>query len=268
MRRSISRQMQDALRKSSRTHRPSPNCGSCLTDTRLYFYPNGAQLTSTHPRARLFYRIDDIGEEATCDIEIIETLEALRVPYILAIIPLRLSDQMMARVRNLNYSEIFQHGFAHTNASLNTSSDEFPCSTVYARKQLAEGKAHLENRLGRPINGYTPPWNNTSEPILRLLQEIGFRWFSGHVRHVYRTTMLQLNVSIDPVTQYRPPCLSQISDLHRRLAVCSSKDARIGIVLHPKIYPESYRKALKEFLCATASGAFSIAEWRELLNTF
>jgi hypothetical protein len=216
----------------------------------------------------LFYRIDDIGEDAPCDVEIIEVLEYVRVPYILAVIPTRLSQGMARRIQNLKYCTVFQHGFSHENAAVTGPSDEFPNTKIITRERLEAGKNHLEDKIACTVNGYTPPWNNASELALRVLEGLGFRWFSGHVRHAYRTTLLQLNVHIDPVKHYRPFCLSAIADLHQKLSRYPSVHDNIGIVLHPKLYPDSYRHLLEGFIKTTKSTAISVIEWRAFLDSY
>jgi len=88
----------------------------------------------------LFHRVDDVGEDKYCDIEMIEALEAACVPYILAIVPTWLSPAMARRIQRYKHCTVFQHGFKHHSAVSSGYPDEFPAGLgAEARERLRQG---------------------------------------------------------------------------------------------------------------------------------
>jgi len=201
----------------------------------------------------LFHRVDDVGEDKYCDIAMIEALEAARVPYILAVVPAWLCPAMAHRIQRYRYCTVFQHGFEHYNAMASGYPDEFPGGLgVETREKLRRGKEQIEDMIGIAVKGYTPPWNNTSEDTLRFLEELGFMFFSGHLRFIYRTTLTKMHVGIDPVSNYRPLRLRSVDRLYRQLIRWSGIKECFGVVYHPKLFPEHYRQLLAGFVEATS----------------
>jgi Uncharacterized protein conserved in bacteria (DUF2334) len=212
----------------------------------------------------IFYRIDDIGDDAPHDIAFIETLECANVPYILAVIPMRLSESMARRLRECRYATIFQHGVAH-ESSCAGERNEFPegCGQVHDR--LADGKDLLEDKLGVGVCGYTPPWNNASSSTLRALEQLEFRWLSGHVRRRYETRLRQLNVMIDPIPQYHPVRLEDPRRLLASVLVSGVISRKAGIVFHPRHYPLTYFGVMLDMVQRTAWLAWSLQRWQTYL---
>jgi peptidoglycan/xylan/chitin deacetylase (PgdA/CDA1 family) len=212
-----------------------------------------------------FHRVDDVGEDIARDAQLMELFECAQAPYIAAVIPKRLSRAMARRIRDYRFVTIFQHGFEHQNRTAVGYKDEFPSAGVGVRAQLADGRARLEDELDCKVDGYVPPWNRASRSTLLVLEELGFRWFSGHVRHRYETALLQLNVRIDPITRYQPLYMRPVVNLHLRLVFSLIVYQRVGIVFHTRIYPASYWKLIYGLARTTASLSCSPKDWQDLL---
>lgn len=214
----------------------------------------------------IFYRIDDIGEDAPQDIAFIEGVERANVPYIVAVIPRRLSESMARRLRGCKYATVFQHGVTH-EGPFTSERNEFPegCGQVYDK--LADGKNLLEDRLGTGVCGYTPPWNNASLSTLRALEQLDFRWLSGHVRRRYDTRLRQLNVMIDPIPQYHPVRLEDPRRILASVLVSGVISRKAGIVFHPRHYPLTYFKVMLDMVQRTAWLAWSLRQWQTYLTS-
>ena len=190
----------------------------------------------------VFHRIEDIGEESPSDVVLMECFEEAQIPCILSVIPMSLCTAMASRIRRSQYCEVFQHGYSHSNNVGIGYPDEFP--TMYGpgpiRARLMDGRARIEDMIGRRVLGYTPPWNTTSQSTIVLLEELGFSYLSGHRRYEYFTLLRELNVSIDPISSHEPLTLQSIEDVSRELQAHCVPKAEIGVVYHPKRFPMSY----------------------------
>jgi hypothetical protein len=198
----------------------------------------------------IFHRVDDIGEDSSNDVALIECFEQFGIPYILSIVPMQLRPAMASRIKQWRHCEVFQHGHSHRNNVGIGYPDEFP--TTYGpsaiRASLKEGRFRLEDQLGCAVLGYTPPWNRTSQTAIVMLEELGFRYLSGHCRYEYFTLMHKLNVSIDPILRRKPVTLRPVNELTGELQRQFSLKREIGIVYHPKEFPDSYLSEMTAFI--------------------
>lgn len=215
----------------------------------------------------IFYRVDDIGIEAAHDLALLESLELRGVPYIAAVIPMRLSVPMARRLREYRYATIFQHGVTHISTARHLERDEFPDNVRSAREQLADGRARLENMIGCAVTGYAPPWNRVSASTLRLLEDLGFRWLSGHVRNHYLTTMLQVSVSVDPIRRYYPLSFYNINEVLLSLMLSVPLFNRVGIVFHPGWCPPAHLGLMVKLIRCTAPLSYSMRAWQHHLES-
>lgn len=214
----------------------------------------------------IFYRVDDIGGETAPDIAVMERLEQCKVSYIASVIPSRLSVAMAKRLRQYRYATVFQHGVTHENMSALPERDEFPEGCPLAYVQIAQGRSRLQDLLGVAVEGYVPPWNRASSTALRILEQLGFKWLSGHERHRYLTSIRQINVSIDPIRCYHPLSFKAINKLLVEIGLSAPLGASVGLVLHSCMYPPLYLRQLLRLITCTAGAAYSRCDWHDHLQ--
>ena len=216
----------------------------------------------------LFHRLDDIGPFDSQTVEFVETLEGIGNPYILAVIPDRLADEVAAMIRRLKHAWVFQHGTAHINNGSETSQDEFPTSLGRKRitAELNRGRETLQQRLGINVLGYVPPWNRMSEVVLDLLEQADFKVVSATSRIRLETTLKQAHVHVNVFSQYRPVvvrCLSDVvSEIQAQLAL---QREVIGIMYHPCCTPLEKVPQLIDVIKLTSKYSLSSTQWRGLL---
>jgi hypothetical protein len=149
----------------------------------------------THP----LIRIDDypsgvrpiLPDMAPLD-GILEQFEERGIPYHLGIVPAILNDDMIETLQNLRWMIPAQHGFDHCyprySALLIQESDPYnERGTIGAfnefswqrpgtiERKLRQGKALLEEKLGRSVEEYIPPCNRCNRATARALRSLGFR---------------------------------------------------------------------------------------------
>lgn len=185
---------------------------------------------------KVFHRFDDIGTYDEGVIRLLNTLEKSRIPSIVAIIPNNLDKQMETFIKSLKYPIIVQHGVKHINRVKSGWLDEFPefMDKVKVEKQLYESKLILESRLDCNINTYVPPWNNTSNKTIRILENIGFDVFSSQHNKMVSTKMNQYPIHIDVTKTYAPEViLKSYSEVIGEIINLRHYSIPIGIMYHP-----------------------------------
>lgn len=192
----------------------------------------------------IFHRFDDIGPYNDNTIKILNRLEKLCIPSIVAVIPNKLESRMAAYLKELRYCIVAQHGVNHLNRVYTGWLDEFPeyLDRSIIKKQIRGGKNYLEEVFQRSITTYIPPWNNTSTQTVGILEELGFQVYSSQYNKLVESTMLQVPISVDIVQSYRPKPIpkpyhiiaNEIQD-----TIKHTDDNLIGIMYHPNEFLDS-----------------------------
>jgi len=154
----------------------------------------------------IFHRLDDVGRDDHAVMTFIEWMAAHPSNCIVAVIPAQLNENIARLLRSNPGLAVFQHGVCHESRTSNLYPDEFPSSVPIEKikSSILGGKLLLEDRLGIQIAGYVPPWNRTSPQALASLEQLGFKFFSGHARFQHESRLIQLNVAVDTTESYQP----------------------------------------------------------------
>lgn len=186
----------------------------------------------------IFHRFDDIGPYNDNTINILDRLEELCIPSIVAVIPNKLERKMADYIKELKYCIVAQHGVNHLNKVNAGWLDEFPeyLDKCIIKKQIRDGRNYLKEVLQRPITTYIPPWNNTSRQTVEILEELGFQVYSSQYNKLVESTMLQVPISIDVAKSYHPKPILKPYDIITNEVQNTIKYIEnhfIGIMYHP-----------------------------------
>jgi len=181
-----------------------------------------------------FHRIDDIGDFNTSAMEVLNIFAEFNIECIVGVIPQLLSNRMAYHLKKFSNLTVFQHGFNHENNNSPGYPDEFPENRpkIDVEKDLKIGRRILEDSLSQEVNGYIPPWNQTSLQTIELLENLGFTTFSASQRFKHLTKMKQLNVDIDTAISYMPLSIKPKTGLLHELNNIRDREGNIGIMYH------------------------------------
>lgn len=218
--------------------------------------------------SQLFFRLDDIGRADRTTFQVIECLESLDHPYILAVIPDALGWRMKRFLRTKYNAVVFQHGVNHKNKAGPNLPDEFPseCGRNQIEAAIRRGRRSIQRALEREVFGYVPPWNRVSEVALRVLEDEGFRVLSAD--SISTTTLYQLPVSVDVYSGYRPITVRSNLEIGADIARCLQTSPLAGVMLHPLSIPKSNVPQLLELIVSNRGRTMTSSGWRELLSTY
>lgn len=183
---------------------------------------------------RIYHRFDDIYKYSDNLEKFLKRIDKLDVPYILGIVPGRIEEKTIKLINSLKNSIIFQHGYLHINKVDNGWLDEFPEmeSTNNIKEKLTIGKKLIEDNFFIKVEGYIPPWNNTSHKTIRILEDLGFNIYSSQLNNPVTTKMEELNIMFDIVEKYEPRLI--LKDLNQyKLEIynyISSYNSRLNLV--------------------------------------
>lgn len=201
---------------------------------------------------RIYHRIDDIREYSDELKNILDFFEKNTKEFILAAIPLNFAEQYIEVIGKYKHCEVYQHGYDHFNRVPKGWCDEFPDTmSLKERKNIiSDGKKELERKLNIHIKGYVPPWNNTGEKTMEILEELGFEVYSAQENntHCYLTNK---DISIDIVERYVPEIIYKdldiiYSDIARLCA--EYKNEELGIMYHFSNPSEDDLEKIREFV--------------------
>ena len=179
----------------------------------------------------MFHRVDDVGRRDRAVSTLLDALARLGVRRIAAVIPGQLSREWSGVLRDPGL-EVFQHGVHHVSRTGRGYPDEFPSwvPTARVRAELEWGCQRIEDRIGREVRGYVPPWNSTSKQTTDILEVTGFTHYSAHSRFPQQTRLIPVHVSYDTVSSYLPLTLACTSRLRAQIA--AAKDCAAGVMYH------------------------------------
>jgi hypothetical protein len=153
--------------------------------------------------ARLWLRDDDAVEPSAALERLMSLAELARAPVMLAVIPMRATPALAARVSRSPWILPAMHGAWHRNhAPRERKSEETPPErgAAVVGDELREARARLIALFG-PAAGrcYVPPWNRIAPEIAALLPDLGFDSVStfGPKQPLASARLRQINTHVD-----------------------------------------------------------------------
>lgn len=198
----------------------------------------------------VFHRFDDIGPYRSGLADLLGQLDAREIPVLLAVIPSQLDDSMARVIGRLKHALVFQHGCRHLNRKAQGWLDEFPAhlERQAVSKEIAQGRQMLESKLGIEICGYVPPWNNTADQTIRILEAQGYVFYSAQSNNSPASRLAKLDITFDSNSQYEPkPRLKPLDALLREWKDAGDGQFK-GIMYHPNPYRDQELKMLADFI--------------------
>ena len=172
-------------------------------------------------------------------------------PLSLAVIPARLEQSLVDRLRGEADLLVLPHGFAHRNYEPpDRKKAEFGAARTEddALADIADGRARLEQAFGPAFYGlFVPPWNRITPGIAARLTDVGLVGVSTYTDRAPEDRAVRLNTHVDPLNwkekkRSGAACflgedatLSALIDaLHRRRegSPGTDRDEAVGILTH------------------------------------
>jgi hypothetical protein len=160
--------------------------------------------------ATLWWRDDDAAA-VTPALERLLALQAeFGVPLALAVIPDRMTPDLVARLSGAAGVVVLQHGYRHRNhAGAGEGAWELGDHRPLARvaEDLAAGQRRLAEAFGeRFLPVLAPPWNRISATVAQRLPELGFvglTTFGARAGAAPAPGLVQVNAHCDPISWKR-----------------------------------------------------------------
>lgn len=156
-------------------------------------------------RLCFWWRDDDVGIDDPGFPRLLELAARRRVPVALAVVPLRLTEVVRARIAESDEATVIQHGFRHRNhAPVGAPQIELGGrDPELVMRELDWGRSILETAFGsRFLTVLAPPWNRLDPALLPRLGRCGFVGLSTGGQRVSPALLpglAQVNVHVDPV---------------------------------------------------------------------
>jgi hypothetical protein len=196
--------------------------------------------------AVFWWRDDDATAPTPALTRLLDLSDAYGIEVAVAVIPATADPALTEVLGRRDHAAILQHGYAHRNHApagkpAVECGGERPVDQVL--DELAAGRRILERMFGvrfRPI--LAAPWNRIERPVLKRLDEAGFRGASaaGPRAAMQDATRLPvINIHVDPVNWKErrfagtPKALSSvIGELEARRKGASDADEPLGLLTH------------------------------------
>jgi len=146
-------------------------------------------------KSKVFVRVDDLGCHDLPEVDhIVSVCRRRKIPVILAIIPEKLGKETAEYLKTLCRTPesglvLAQHGVSHVSQSGSGKKMEFslwePTESIV--EKLKKGRDILERSLDSQIHWYVPPWNKYGRNLIRALESLRFKAFSGSTRLPFRS---------------------------------------------------------------------------------
>ncbi|WP_130472648.1 GlcNAc-transferase family protein [Candidatus Magnetaquicoccus inordinatus] len=227
-------------------------------------------------RCQLWWRDDDLTAPSANYQRLQDLAEEYALPVLLAVIPVRASERLLAA--NVQSRQLFfcQHGYAHTNhhpAGKGQSEFALERAEEEVAQELQQGMRRLQQLFAESfLPVFVPPWNNYPEERIFLLQRAGFIGLSQY--GVLPTTLQEkggvrrYNAHLDLMDWTQDPPRIQRRDwllerlLHklrqRRLGEVDLREP-LGILTHHRIMDRQGWLFLQQLFAVSRS--FSAVEW-------
>jgi hypothetical protein len=216
----------------------------------------------------VFHRIDDVYACRPDLMRILAGCERLGLAALLAVIPRRLTPEMAGYLSSRPQFAIYQHGSEHKSNALSGRKDEFPSSREFADivTGVATGRALIEAAIGRPVNGYVPPWNTASPPLLKALTLLGFTHISANRSAVIPDTLVHRPFMVDTLESYTPIRVQAAEVTIAQIEAKGRQGRAVGVVHHIKDLGEPGLQAIETVMNWSVSRRMPHAEWRAFVG--
>jgi hypothetical protein len=212
----------------------------------------------------IFHRIDDIYACRPDLMQILALFERLGLPAILGVIPKRLTPEMSAYLAQRHQFLIYQHGQEHKNYAASGRKDEFPASRTFddILANVATGRRSIEAAIGRPVNGYIPPWNTASVPLIKAITQLGFTHVSANRSAVIPAPLAHLPCAVDTLESYTPVRVRSSADTIDQLRGARQDGDVTGVVHHIKNLGETGMREVEAVITWSSPHRMSDEAWR------
>jgi hypothetical protein len=155
---------------------------------------------------KVLHRIDDVYACRPDLMRVLACCERYDVPAILGVIPKRLTADMAIYLAMRQRFAVYQHGHEHRSWSTSGRKDEFPATRDAADIEIGirTGRQLVETAIGRPVNGYIPPWNTASAPLVKVLIALGFTHVSANHSASIPAPLIHRPCHVDALESYAP----------------------------------------------------------------
>jgi hypothetical protein len=221
----------------------------------------------------VFFRNDDVGPMEPGLAELGELFLARGLPLTQAVVPAALTPESAAwlRAAPAQLREVIQHGLAHAWHDRGEFGGRR--SAEEQRREIAQGRRILEQAVGeRFFAAMAFPWHLYNQASVTALAQCGFAVMSGiydptparrvffalgralganlllgrnvshHQRRRPGTEVLELSVSLDPVSAYAQPASDSphktMSELREGFNWCRDRMRVVGVLLHHAVYSQ------------------------------
>lgn len=161
-------------------------------------------------RATLWWRDDDACLATPALARMLAVADASAVPLALAVIPARLSGDLVGAVAASPGCSVLQHGFAHRN---HAPAGERSCELGVHRplavtaEELARGQRALRDAFRtRFLPVLVPPWNRIAAELVATLPDLGYHGLSTFAPRGSAQAapgVVQCNAHVDPIAWRR-----------------------------------------------------------------
>jgi peptidoglycan/xylan/chitin deacetylase (PgdA/CDA1 family) len=222
--------------------------------------PVEAALASVEEPVPFFFRDDDAGWDDVALWALLDVLAGAGVVVDVAAIPDALgataARELAARAADGSV-RVHQHGRSHANHEVTGRSCEFgPARSATAQAaDVADGRARLEELLGRPVDPvFTPPWNRctraTADAVLAAGHAVLSRDVSAGCLDV--PGLVEVPVAVDWSGRRRGVPLTP-ADRAEAIARRVAAAAPVGVMLHHAVLDGRGRRDVRALLDLVAA---------------
>ena len=153
------------------------------------------------------------------------------------------------------------------------SISEFPESRAYADivSGIKTGRSLIEAAIGRPINGYVPPWNTASPSVLKALTTLGFTHISASRSAVIHADLVNRSATIDTLESYAPVRV-QAADTTIALIQAAGRRAdgkrehAVGVMHHIKDLGDAGLQTIEQVVAWSVDHRIADSAWRDFVG--
>ncbi|WP_051309226.1 DUF2334 domain-containing protein [Desulfogranum japonicum] len=197
-------------------------------------------LFSTTPATSIFFRVDDVGDDAEQFSQLMELFMGYQTPLCLAVVPAWINEKRWHSYSHFEPNNPLwswhQHGYTHHNHETTGKKSEFGSSRTAQEVavDIQQGRDILKNIMGEAFCPmFTPPWNRCSEDTLTALEQYGFQILSrsDDPRNQHKASLTEVNINVDLHTRTDLDAPSGWKNLLNEI-VTAGQTGTLGFMLH------------------------------------
>jgi hypothetical protein len=212
----------------------------------------------------IFHRVDDVYACRPDLMRILAAFEHWNLTAIVAVIPKRLTAEMAVFLAARPQFLVYQHGHEHRNHALAGRKDEFPSSRDLSDVVtiVATGRKLIERAVGRPINGYVPPWNTASTVLVEALIQLRFTHVSANRSAAIPSPLVHRPYAVDTLESYAPVRVRPAAETIEHLEAARQCGATAGVVHHIKDLGEQGMRDVEAVIAWSSAHRMPDEVWR------